>query len=75
MGKVQKGIKCSVIDCKNKAIRSLSREKFSSPDLQVKTEGKKVYLCEIHYKVWKKNLRKQKSLYGTSPFKDPRWGP
>ncbi|MCP8314014.1 MAG: hypothetical protein H3Z53_06545 [archaeon] len=72
MGKVQKGIRCSVIDCNNEAVRSLSREKFSSSDLRLK-EGRRVYLCEHHYKVLKKDLRKQKSLYHTSPFRDLRW--
>jgi len=57
LGKVQKGIKCSVTDCNNEAVRSLSREKFSSSDLKLK-EGRRVYLCEYHYKLWKKETKK-----------------
>ncbi len=61
LGKVQKGVICSVIDCNNEAIRSLGRDKFSASDLKLK-EGRRVYLCEHHYKVWKKETKKMREL-------------
>ncbi|MEM3436983.1 MAG: hypothetical protein QXP55_00405 [Nitrososphaerales archaeon] len=61
MGKIQKGVKCSVVDCDSEAIRSLSRNKFSVPDLKLK-EGKRVYLCEHHYKLWKKETKKLREI-------------
>jgi hypothetical protein len=61
LGKVQKGVKCSVIDCNNEAVRSLSRDKFSSLNLNLKGE-RRVYLCEHHYKVWKKETKKSREM-------------
>lgn len=61
LGKVQKGIKCSVIDCNSEAVRSLSRNKFSILDLKSKEE-RRVYLCEHHYKVWKKETKKLREI-------------
>ena len=56
MGKIDKGVKCSVTDCENVAIRSVSIEQAESSGLKV--EGKKrTYLCEGHYKELKKKSR------------------
>ncbi|MEM3383060.1 MAG: hypothetical protein QXL52_04545 [Nitrososphaerales archaeon] len=61
MGRIQKGVKCSVTDCNSEAVRSLSRNKFSASDLKLK-EGKRVYLCELHYKVWKKKTKNLREI-------------
>lgn len=61
MGRIGKGIKCSVVDCNNNSIRSLSRERVSSSGLKVR-EGRRVYLCVVHYKQWKKGTKKVREL-------------
>ena len=62
MGKVKKGVPCSVTGCIETATRSLSKDSVGKPlgaaGLQVKGVGNRVYLCEKHYKPVKKQLRK-----------------
>ena len=54
MGRVDKGINCSVDSCGNQAERSMSGIKASmAPDLGL-GGSKRVYLCRDHYKEWKK---------------------
>ncbi|MCS6767650.1 MAG: hypothetical protein RMJ59_02970 [Candidatus Nitrosocaldus sp.] len=60
MGKVGKGVRCSVVECGNNAVRSLDSGKVRGSGLDV-GEGKRVYLCEEHYKQWKKNFKQSKS--------------
>ncbi len=61
MGRVGKGVKCSVVGCDKEAIRSLSREKVSAAGLKV--EGtRRSYLCKDHYKEYKKETKKDKML-------------
>ena len=61
MGKVSKGIKCSVEGCDNEAVRSLDSEKVQSTGLKVRGE-RRVYLCKIHYKEYKKATKKNKII-------------
>lgn len=54
MGRVDKGVNCSVGGCANQAERSMSGTKASmAPDLGLGS-NKRVYLCRDHYKEWKK---------------------
>ncbi|HZA47983.1 MAG: hypothetical protein M3M89_01455 [Thermoproteota archaeon] len=54
MGRVDKGINCSVDNCGNQAERSMSGIKAGmAPDLGL-GGSKRVYLCRDHYKEWKK---------------------
>ncbi len=62
MGKVDKGVGCSVVGCRNPAERSLSREDMAGGGLSVGGEGRRVYLCRDHYKGWKKATKKSRSL-------------
>ena len=62
LGKVGKGVKCVILNCKEDAIRSLSRERISGTGLEVSSEAKRVYLCGTHYKVWKKMTKKDRDL-------------
>ena len=62
MGRVDKGVPCNVGGCSNKAERSLSRSEMAGSGLSVGGEGRRVYLCHEHYKVWKKATKKSKSL-------------
>jgi len=61
MGKVSKGISCSVDGCSREAIRSLSAAKVEEAGLKVKGT-RRVYLCKEHYKEYKKATKKEKTL-------------
>lgn len=60
MGRVDKGVKCSVEGCSERAERSLSRDKASG--LRLSEVGRRVYLCQKHYKELKKQIKKDKDL-------------
>ena len=55
MGRVGKGVKCSVTGCEKRAIRSLSTEKVNSAGLKI-DKARRGYLCRDHYKVFKKEI-------------------
>jgi len=60
MGRVDKGVKCSVGGCENKAERSMSGTKASmAPDLGLSASGRS-YLCHEHYKQWKKMTKEDR---------------
>ncbi len=61
MGKVGKGISCTVAGCTEDAIRSISMTDVSRAGLKVTTGGRG-YLCKTHYKELKKKLRKDKKI-------------
>lgn len=54
MGKVDKGVDCSVEGCRNKAIRSLPFKKVSEAGLKLREESRRAFLCEAHYREFKK---------------------
>lgn len=58
LGKVSKGISCSVVDCHDKAIRSLPHSRVSKY-INVSSDSRRVYLCETHYKELKKKSKKE----------------
>ncbi|MEM2972108.1 MAG: hypothetical protein QW270_06790 [Candidatus Bathyarchaeia archaeon] len=61
MGRVAKGVKCSIVGCGNEAVRSLSAEKVKTAGLTVGSE-KRAYMCKEHYKEYKKRTKKDKML-------------
>jgi len=61
LGRVAKGVKCSVVGCNKEAVRSLSAEKVSAAGLKVGT-ARRTYLCRDHYKEFKKETKKEKML-------------
>jgi len=61
LGKVAKGVKCSVVGCKEDAIRSISLEEISRAGLKASASGRG-YLCKNHYKEMKKKLKKDKQI-------------
>jgi len=61
MGKISKGILCSVDGCDREAIRSLPVERVEEAGLKVKGT-RRVYLCREHYKEYKKATKKEKTL-------------
>ena len=61
MGRVAKGVKCSVSGCGQDTVRSLSAEKVRAAGLRVGSE-RRAYLCKEHYKEYKKKTKKDKQL-------------
>jgi hypothetical protein len=61
MGRVEKGVKCSVQSCDKTAERSMSGSKASmAMDLVIDSSNKRVYLCREHYKEWKKATKEDR---------------
>ncbi|MCS7096926.1 MAG: hypothetical protein NZ926_00340 [Candidatus Methanomethylicia archaeon] len=65
MGRIDKGVNCSITGCSSHAIRSLSYFEISKAilDAGLNVDSKvsrRVYLCENHYKIIKKFLKKEK---------------
>lgn len=61
MGKIGKGVKCTVTGCSEDAVRSVSPVDVSRAGLKSASPGRG-YLCKTHYKELKKKLRKDKEL-------------
>ena len=61
MGKVGKGVKCSVAGCGEDAVRSVSAEDASRAGLKITTSGRS-YLCKNHYKDMKKKTKKDRQV-------------
>lgn len=53
MGRVAKGAMCSVADCSDDAMRSLSSKRVALQGVDT-SRGGRVYLCRAHYKAHKK---------------------
>ena len=62
MGRVDKGVGCSVVGCGKPAERSLSWAVLGGWGRDVGGEGRRAYLCRDHYKEWKKATKKSRSL-------------
>ena len=61
MGRVDKGVNCSVKGCDKTAERSMSGNKASmAGDLVVNSSNRRVYLCREHYKEWKKSTKEDR---------------
>jgi len=61
MGKVSAGVKCSVTGCNEHAVKSVSLNRARSAGLEV-PEGRRAYLCKVHYKELKKRLKKERVI-------------
>jgi len=59
LGRIDKGVKCSV--CGKEAVRSLSADKVKTAGLKVGSD-KRAYLCKEHYKEYKKRTKKDKKI-------------
>jgi hypothetical protein len=60
MGRVEKGVSCSVSGCQNPAERSMSGTKAAmAPDMGL-GGSKRIYLCHAHYKEWKKATKEDR---------------
>jgi hypothetical protein len=62
LGRIDKGVKCSVSGCSRDAERSIPTDKAKSAGLNVASGEKRVYLCKEHYKEYKKKSKKDKMI-------------
>jgi len=62
MGKIEKGVPCSISGCKNSGERSMSRQQLSGSGLSSPGDSRRVYLCREHYKAWKKSTKKGRDM-------------
>lgn len=67
MGKVKQGTVCSVRGCDEKATRSVSadkaREALQGAGASFEDDrARRIYLCQKHYKVYKKQTKKEKKV-------------
>lgn len=62
MGRIEKGVRCSIQGCDEEADRSMSESKVSmARDLVIESAtNKRVYLCKMHYKEWKKSTKEDR---------------
>ncbi len=60
MGRISKGTACTVANCGEDAVRSVSVPKAKAASLDV--EGRRAYLCKEHYKQYKKGSKKEKQI-------------
>ncbi len=61
LGRINKGVKCSISGCNNDAVRSLPTDKVKSVGLKV-GESRRAFLCKEHYKEFKKENKKDRVL-------------
>jgi len=61
LGRIDKGVKCSVSGCDKDAIRSIAAGKVTAAGLKIHTE-RRAYLCKEHYKEFKKATKKDRTL-------------
>ncbi len=61
LGRVKKGVKCSVKGCNEEAVRSLSVAKVKNAGLDVEAD-RRAYLCREHYKEFKKGNKKDAQI-------------
>jgi len=61
VGRVGKGTPCSVTNCTDVAIRSLSTAQVEAAGLDV-AKQRRVYLCRRHYREYKKKSRTDSQL-------------
>ena len=57
MGKISKGVECSLDGCSSSAIRSISSKNVDSNEFSISSDSNKVYFCTEHYKLWKKSTK------------------
>jgi len=61
MGRIDKGVSCSVSGCAQKAVRSVSSNLVERAKLRVE-DSRHIYLCQTHYRELKKKTRKDQDI-------------
>jgi hypothetical protein len=61
MGRIDKGVNCSIQGCGQTAQRSMSGSKASMAlNLDLDSTSKRIYLCKAHYREWKKASKNER---------------
>jgi hypothetical protein len=61
MGRVDKGVNCSIHGCDQTAQRSMSGSKASmAANMDLDSTSKRIYLCKAHYREWKKASKSER---------------
>jgi hypothetical protein len=60
LGRIGKGELCSVVNCNEEAVRSISVPKVKAAGINV--DGRRAYLCKLHYKEYKKNSKNERRI-------------
>jgi hypothetical protein len=61
MGRIDKGVSCSVQGCDQTAERSMSGSKASMAlNMDLDSTSKRIYLCKAHYREWKKASKNER---------------
>jgi ribosomal protein L13E len=60
LGKIRKGTTCSVVNCSEEAVRSVNGAKAKNLGLNV--DGRRAYICKLHYKEYKKGSKKDRQI-------------
>jgi hypothetical protein len=61
MGRVDKGVNCSIQGCDQTALRSMSGSKASmAANMDLDSTSKRIYLCKTHYREWKKASKSER---------------
>jgi len=58
MGVIAKGAKCNISGCDDDGVRSINTSKVDNAGLRVESSGKKTVLCKVHYKEYKKRIKR-----------------
>jgi len=61
MGKIAKGIKCSVAGCEEQAVKSIAVQRIPQ-SMKIEASGRRAYLCKKHYKEFKKLTRQERKV-------------
>jgi hypothetical protein len=61
LGRVTKGVGCSVKGCSESAVRSVSKNKLAGSNLETSGE-RRVYLCRNHIKELKKGAKTEDDM-------------
>ena len=61
MGKVSKGVPCSVEGCEAPAVKSVSHEEVSRAGISLRGPGR-AYLCREHWKQFKRLTKRERLL-------------
>jgi hypothetical protein len=57
-----KEMKCEVMGCNEIAVRSVARMKASKALQNLSGSGRRIHLCKMHYKTYKKKTRAERKL-------------
>ena len=61
MGRVDKGVNCSIQGCDQTAQRSMSGSKASMAlNLDLDSTSKRIYLCKVDYREWRKASKNER---------------